>query len=154
MRVFITILILGILSSTALSAKGKQTIEIFHKNMPPSITTLSKVLPMVNQYNKDYRIILHEINNPALGEIIKAYGLPSTHFPFAVVVNGKYTAKIDGKEVGFVHFPKFMHGIGRHEGNWSIEMLEKVLQDNMLLADENRLPVIDEHDEEDEECQD
>jgi len=85
-------------------------------------------------------------------EIISRYNLPDTHFPFAVVINGKYSAEVEGKKIDFVHFPRFMHGIGRHEGNWSLEALEKVLRDNSLLLEENILPDI-EHDDNEEECE-
>ncbi len=149
MKTILSIFMLGILSLSVLSAKETKTIEIFFKNKPPSIKTLSKVLPMVNKYSKEYKIYLNEIYSPESADIIKAYGLPTTHFPFAVVINGKFTAKIDGKEIGFVHFPKFMNGIGRHEGNWSLEMLEAAIKNPKLLANENKLPAIEEHDDHD-----
>ena len=85
-------------------------------------------------------------------DIITQFGLPSTHFPFSVVINGKFTANIDDKVVSFVHFPLFMKGIGRHEGNWSIADLEKVLYDNSLLLEENILPTL-EDDSNSSECE-
>jgi len=33
-----------------------------------------------------------------------------------------------------------MKGIGRHEGNWSMDDLDKVLKNNALLLDKNVLP--------------
>lgn len=78
--------------------------------------------------------------------IIKKYNLPETHFPFAIVINGRFSAKINNNKIYFVHFPLFMHAIGRHEGNWSIDNLESVLIDNTLLLDENIL-IESEHDE-------
>lgn len=54
--------------------------------------------------------------------------------------------------VVFIGFPFFMHGIGRHEGNWSLKNLETALINNTILLDKN--PVI-EHTENKEhsECQ-
>ena len=67
--------------------------------------------------------------------LIKKYNLPEIHFPFAVVVNGRSSAKINNIKIDFVHFPLFMHGIGKHEDNWSLENLKSVLIDNALLLD-------------------
>ena len=67
------------------------------------------------------------------------------------MINGIFTAEIDDKIVSFVHFPEFMKGIGRHEGNWSISDLEAVLKDNSLLTEKNILPELNEESEQ-EEC--
>ncbi len=114
-------------------------IEIFHKDMSPSLVTLEEVYPVIAQYSDTYEIKYYLITDSSSTGIIEEYNLPSTHFPFAVVINGKYSAMIDGEKIDFVHFPLFMHGIGRHEGNWSTEHLEKALNDNSLLIDENTL---------------
>lgn len=128
------------------------TVEVFYKNMPPSLETLDRVIEALEQYTELYEITYYHITDSTSIDLIRQYNLPDTHFPFAVVVNGRYSALIDGVKIDFVHFPLFMHGIGRHEGNWSIEYLELVLNDNSLLMDENILPVLD--DEGDTPCPD
>jgi hypothetical protein len=128
------------------------TIDVFHKQMPPSQQTLAKVDSVLAEFEDEYTITYHVITDSASEEIIQRYNLPETHFPFAVVVNGKYTATIGEELIYFVHFPLFMEGIGRHQGNWSMETLRQVLEDNSLLNDENTLPVLDES-EETSDCQ-
>lgn len=125
-------------------------IEVFHKDKKPALKTLEKVNPFLENYKESYEISYYLITAPENADLIRKYRLPETHFPFAVVINGKYSAKIGDEKIDFVHFPHFMHGIGRHEGNWSLEQLEYVLTDNSLLLDENILPALD-HDE-DESC--
>ena len=119
-------------------------IEVFHKAMPPSLETLEETDALLEHFIDEYEITYHLITDSATEDLIQKYNLPDTHFPFAVVINGSYSAMIDGEKIDFVHFPLFMHGIGRHEGNWSMESLELVLNDNTLLMDENILPVFDE----------
>jgi len=121
-----------------------RTIDVFHKNMPPSLETLEQTNAVLTQFEDEYEIRFHLITDSATADLIERYNLPDVHFPFAVVINGRYSAVIDGCKIDFVHFPLFMHGIGRHEGNWSMEYLELVLNDNTLLMDENILPVLDE----------
>ncbi|MBD3423537.1 MAG: hypothetical protein GF417_03740 [Candidatus Latescibacteria bacterium] len=114
--------------------------------------TLERVKPVIEKYERDYRIYYHVITDPENEELISKYNLPGTHFPFAVVINGRYSAKINDLKIDFVHFPLFMHGIGRHEGSWSLDALEKVLKDNSLLMEKNILPELE--DEEDQhECE-
>ncbi len=110
------------------------TIEIFHKEMPPSLETLAAVERVLEEYGDGYTVSRHLITDPETLELISLYGLPETHFPFAVVINGMLSAVIDGEKVDFVHFPLFMHGIGRHEGNWSLEHLSRVLDEPQLMV--------------------
>lgn len=120
------------------------TVEVFHKEMPPSLETLEYTNTILTQFEDEYEITYHLITDSASAGLIERYNLPDTHFPFAVVINGWFSALINGEKIDFVHFPLFMYGIGRHEGNWSMEFLELVLNDNTLLMNENILPVLDE----------
>ncbi len=134
-------------SLTALPITAPNTIDIFYKEMPPSLQTLEMVNTVLNEFADEYQIEYHLITDTASSEIIQQYNLPGTHFPFAITVNGKYCATINEETIYFVHFPVFMHGIGRHEGNWSMDHLKQVLADTSLLMDENILPVLDESEE-------
>jgi len=134
------------------AVQNTHTVDVFYKQMPPSLQVLERVKSVLAEFSDEYTTAYHVITDPASAEIIQTYNLPETHFPFAVVVNGKYTASINEELISFVHFPLFMEGIGRHEGNWSMEALKLVLEDNSLLNDENSLPVLDES-EETSECQ-
>ena len=120
------------------------TIDLFYKSMPPSLETLEETNTVLPDFTDDFEITYHLITDSASADLIQEYNLPDTHFPFAVVINGRYSAMIDDEKIDFVHFPLFMHGIGRHEGNWSMEYLELVLTDVTLLMDENIPPVLDE----------
>jgi len=152
-RALVVISLLGlILSAISCGSESGGSIEVFHKAKEPAMNTLEKVRPVVEKYCDSYSISYYIITDQQNQEIISRYNLPDTHFPFAVVINGKYSAEVEGKKIDFVHFPRFMHGIGRHEGNWSLEALEKVLRDNSLLLEENILPDI-EHDDNEEECE-
>lgn len=147
------LILVFLLITVALSLYSKETIEekkdllVFYKNRAPSLKVLEKVRPVVesfsNNYNVQYVLIEEEDNQ----DIINRLRLPSTHFPFAVVIDGKYSAQINQALVSFVHFPTFMHGIGRHEGNWSLDDLQAVLKDNSMLLMENVLPVLDQEKE-------
>lgn len=110
--------------------------------MKPSQKVLDKVNILLKDYQDLYQINYYLIDDPANSEIIAQLGLPSTHFPFAVVIDGKFSTNINDQVVSFIHFPHFMKGIGRHEGNWSIDTLDKVLKDNSLLLKENVLPTL------------
>jgi len=136
-----------ILLATLSAIPIANTIDIFYKQMPPSLQTLTEVDSVLAEFADEYTVRYHVITDSASEEIIQRYSLPETHFPFAVVVNGKYTATIGDEPIYFVHFPLFMEGIGRHEGNWSMETLKQVLEDNSLLNEQNSLPVLNESDE-------
>jgi hypothetical protein len=141
------------MSSACFGQESKTpTIDIFYKNKRPSQQVLTEVNKVVEKYKETYTVSYHLITDPLNSEIISEYGLPTTHFPVAVVINGKFTAEIDDKIISFVHFPEFMKGIGRHEGNWTISCLEAVLKDNSLLTDKNVLPELNEESEH-EECE-
>jgi len=122
-----------------LTANETAIISVFYKNKKPSQQVLEKVNQLLEQFKDLYQINYYLIEDKKNIDVIIKFGLPSTHFPFAIVINGKFTAKINGKVVSFVHFPLFMKGIGRHEANWSIADVEKVLNDNSLLLEENIL---------------
>lgn len=127
---------------------AERTVQVFHRNMPPSLETLAKADSVLSLFMDDYEITYHLITDPDEAGLISSKGLPSTHFPFAVLINGEFFAEIDGDTVVFVHFPLFMRGIGRHEGNWSMEYLSAVLRDNSLLLDNGVLPELEEEEEE------
>lgn len=142
--IFIVILILLV---SFLIASEQSIISVFYKEMIPSQKVLARVDSLLVGYADNYEIKYFNIEEEKNAELIKEIGLPETHFPFAVVINGKFAADINGKSVSFVHFPLFMKGIGRHEGNWSLEDLRKVLENNTLLFETNILPVLDEETE-------
>ena len=141
--ILIIVIVMMILSNN-LSANDKEIISIFYKDKKPSQQVLEKINDLLEQFKDSYQINYYLIEDQKNMDVITQFGLPSTHFPFSVVINGKFTAKIDDKLVSFVHFPLFMKGIGRHEGNWSIADLEQVLNDNSLLLEENILPLLKE----------
>lgn len=149
---FSTLLLMLSISPVSSEEAFIKTIEVFHKNMDPSIETLEETNAVLGNFQEEYEITFHLITDSATTDLILKYNLPDTHFPFAVVINGRYSAMIGDEKIDFVHFPQFMHGIGRHEGNWSMEHLELVLNDNTLLMDENIQPVLD--DEGDSACPD
>lgn len=138
--------------SNNLSANDKVMISIFYKDKKPSQQVLEKINELLEQFKDSYQINYYLIEDQKNTVVITKFDLPLTHFPFAVVINGKFTAKIDDKVVSFVHFPLFMNGIGRHEGNWSIADFEKVLIDNSLLLEENILHILEE-DSNSSECE-
>ena len=144
---FLSSLVLALISC---NEDPMKTIEVFHKNKKPSLNTLEKVNMVLDNYKDDYNISYHVITDSTTMNLINKYNLPDTNFPFAIVINGKFSATIGNKKIDFVHFPLFMHGIRRHEGNWSLDNLETVLKDYRLLINENILPDL-EHDEGDNE---
>jgi len=147
LKILLTTLITSLISS------DKGTLLVFYKEREPSIKVLERVNKMLEDFEDQYSIEYLIIDDESSSDKITTLGLPTTHFPFAVVINGKYTAQIDERIVSFIHFPLFMKGIGRHEGNWSIDDLRRVLEDHSLLADENILPVLN-VDEETTTCED
>jgi len=119
--------------------KSIDTIEVFHKNKETSLQTLEKTNAVLGKYKDDHEIFYYVITDSVNVDLIRKYNLPDTHFPFAIVINGRYSANINDSKIDFVHFPLFMHGIGRHEGNWSLGDLEAVLKDKSMLLDKNVL---------------
>ena len=133
-------------------AQDLMVIDVFYKDKEPSQRALQKIDLVLEEYKDDHQINYHLIEADATQTKISEFGLPSTHFPVAVVIDGRFTAEIEGKIISFVHFPLFMKGIGRHEGNWSLSDLSEVLKDKSLLSEQNILPPIAE-DNEDSECE-
>ena len=133
-------------------AKSIDTIEVFHKNKEPSLQTLEKTNAVLDKYKGNHEIFYYVITDSVNVDLIRKYNLPDTHFPFAIVINGRYSANINDNKIDFVHFPLFMHGIGRHEGNWSLDDLEAVLKDKSILLDKNVLSEEEHEEGEDESC--
>jgi len=131
-------------------AKAIDTVEVFHKNKEPSLQTLEKVNTILDKYKDNHEIFYYVITDSVNVDLIRKYNLPDTHFPFAIVINGSFSADINDSKIDFVHFPLFMHGIGRHEGNWSLGDLEAVLNDKSILLDKNVLSG-EEHEEGDDD---
>lgn len=138
-----TLLILLVMISVIFAQESKiPNIDVFYKDQKPSQQALTEINKILEKHKISYKIAYYLITDSVNAGIISKYGLPTTHFPVAVVINGKFTAKLNKRLVSFVHFPDFMKGMGRHEGNWSLADLELVLKDNSLLSDENVLPVL------------
>lgn len=112
-----------------------KTIEIFHKMKPPALQTLEGLKPILKKFEDEYLISYFDIDDPKNISLIEKAGLPKAHCPFAIVINDKFSAKIEGKIIDFLFFPDYMHSMERHLGNWSKELFEKVLIDNNLLSD-------------------
>ena len=153
-KIFLIVILISVLmmiSSISVEQKSIITVDVFYKNQKPSLKTLEKTKIVLNKYKDEFKISYYVITDSLNMDLIVKYNLPSTHFPFAVIINEKYSAKINNNKIDFVHFPLFMKGIGRHEGNWSLDDLETVLKDNTLLIDKNILPE-QEHKEDDTPC--
>jgi hypothetical protein len=150
---FILVLIMLITYSILLADNDtKPIVRVFHKQKAASLRVLEKVNDSLAAFADEYQIFYYDIEDEANLSLIEGIGLPSTHFPFAVVINDRFTIQRNGMFVSFVHFPDFMKGIGRHEGNWSIADLEAALMDNSLLRETNVLPELDE-DEFESKCE-
>jgi hypothetical protein len=143
------IVLLTVLATAMAGCHGAaRTVEVFHKDKPPSLKTLERTKVVLDAHD-DCEVAYYLITDPENAELIRKYNLPDGHFPFAVVIDGKYSAAIDGRTVHFIEFPLFMKGIGRHEGNWSMDDLDRVLRDTSLLLSKNVLPKsFDHHDDE------
>ncbi len=146
MRNILVLLIFFIISSSLVAIETK-TISIFYKNRKPSLKVLTRVDSLLAAYEENYTIKKYDIEAEDNLELIRDFDLPETHFPFAILIGKSFTANIEDRSVSFIHFPLFMHGIGRHEGNWSLEDLEKALRNNSLLNADNILIELEEEDE-------
>lgn len=119
----------------------KGSIDVFYREKPPSLKTLRKIKEILNKYDREYNIrylLTTDVNNT---DIMKKYHLIDAHFPFAIVINGEYSAKIDDRIIYFIDFPILMAGIGRYEGNWTLSELDLVLKNKSLLFKENYTPI-------------
>lgn len=124
-------------SPTVDRVKPMRAIDVFYKERPPSLKTLERVKPVLEEHAGGCDVRYHVITESEAAGLIRKFGLPETHFPFAVVIDGIRSARIGGEVVHFVEFPLFMKGIGRHEGSWSLDHLRAVLGDPALLLEEN-----------------
>ncbi|MFP4547235.1 MAG: hypothetical protein ACLFQM_03830, partial [Fidelibacterota bacterium] len=145
----IILLLLILTLWSVLFAAGQPEILIFYKEKEPSQRVLARVDSVLNEFRDSCQIKYYNVMDEENKELAIELGLPQPHLPFAVVINGKFTAKIDDELISFVYFPLFMKGIGRHEGNWSMDYLMMVLENNELLYDKNILPS-NKHNEDDE----
>lgn len=119
----------------------RPVIQVFYKEKQPSMQRLEKVKAFLKEYESTYDIRYLIITDPKNETLIKSLGLPTEHFPFALAINGETSAMIDGETIVFAHFPDFMHHIGKHRGNWTLDHLVKVLKDTLLMLPNN--PAVD-----------
>jgi len=134
-------------SSGDLSRRAVRQVEIFYKPLPPSEKTTRMVEALLKEYGAALEVKKYDILAPASVPLLKKYGLPETHFPFALLIDGSYSARLDGQAVDFVEFPLEMKGIGRHEGDWSLPQLRRALDrpELMLPLDTSRKWAPDAH---------
>ena len=119
---------------------SRPLIQVFYKDKDPSLETLDAVEKFLEPWESAYEIRYLVITDSTNAGLMTKLGLPTEHFPFAVAVDGKTSAEIGGKTVVFAHFPDFMQHVGKHPGNWTLDHLNAVLEDNGLLLPEN--PVV------------
>jgi hypothetical protein len=119
----------------ALKSTRKPLIQILFKEKQPSLETLDKVKEVLKEYKYQYEVQYHNIMEPESAGLIRKLELDTTHFPFGLLIDGKFKAMINGKTVAFCKFPESMHHIGKHPGNWTLKHLKKVLKDNSLLIE-------------------
>ncbi len=145
-RLFPSIILL-VLAASAFSvsafAAGKieaQTlIEVFYKNQPPSMETLSAVQAFLDDHKEQFVIRYLDMDDTANADKMKAMGFPEEHFPFGIAIDGKSSARIGDKTIVFANFPDFMHHIGRHRGNWTLDHLAQAIKNPALMLPENPL---------------
>ncbi len=121
----------------AASAAEETTIEVFYKNQPPSMETLSRVESFLDSRQNDFDIRYLDMEDPDNVEYMQSLGFPVDHFPFGIAINGKTSARVGGETIVFGNFPDFMHHIGRHQGNWTLGHLEAVMLDPEKLLPDN-----------------
>ena len=146
--VMVTLMIIPLWASET----SKPQIHVFHKQKAPSLKALGKIKEVLASFPDKYSVLYCDIEDEANLEQIQSFGLPSTHFPIAVVIDGKFTVVRDDRIISFVHFPLFMKGIGRHEGNWDISDLEAAIKDPSIFFETNILPEL-EKEETEGECE-
>ncbi len=112
-------------------------IEVFYKDMPPSLETLEQVRHFLEDYQEAYRVEFLLMTDPENEKRMTSLGYPDEHFPFGLAIDGKTSAEMDGEIIVFGNFPDFMHHVDRHQGNWTLEHLGKVLQKPRLLRESN-----------------
>jgi len=123
-------------------AQTKPHIQVFYKEKQPSLQTYEKVKEFLSLYADKYQIDYLLMSEEHNVDLMKSYGFPTDHFPFGIAVDGKTSAKINDELIIFAKFPDFMHHIGRHEGNWTLEYLKIVLDNNSLLQEDNPLVTV------------
>lgn len=125
------------LSGEMSKADSRPTIKVFYKEKAPSMETCARIRTFLDTWKNNFSISYFLITDKSNHKMITELKLPIEHFPFALAINGKTSAEIDGQTIVFAHFPDFMHHIGKHRGNWTLEHLEKVLRNTDLLLPDN-----------------
>lgn len=115
----------------------KTRIEVFYKEQPPSLETLEKMKAFFKDHQDNCRIEYLLMTEPDHEKRMISYGYPNEHFPFGIAIDGKTSAKIGDEVIIFGNFPDFMHHLGRHQGNWTLAHLRRVLNHKELLLPDN-----------------
>jgi hypothetical protein len=115
----------------------KPVVQVFYKDRENSLNTLEQVKPFLEKFSNDYEIQYLLSTEAKNEELVKSLGFPLEHFPFGIAINGKTSALIHGDTIIFANFPDFMHHIGKHPGNWTMEHLETVLNNTGMLLPVN-----------------
>jgi hypothetical protein len=119
------------------SETDNSLIQVFYKDKENSLNTLEQIRPFLERFSNDYEIQYLNSTDAENEVLVKSMGFPLEHFPFGIAINGKTSALINGDTIIFANFPDFMHHLGKHPGNWTLQHLEAVLHSNELLLSEN-----------------
>lgn len=130
----------AISSNNSMDLNNKTLIQIFYKKQKPSLEAYNKIKSFLEPFAGDCKIQYLLISEPDNKKLMKDLGFYPDHFPIGIAINGKTSANIDGDIITFANFPVFMHHIGRHPGNWTLNHLKKALKNPTLLKPDN--PVI------------
>ncbi len=112
-------------------------VMLIYKEKSPSLETRKAVKDFLSEYHSNIEVVEVLMTDPDNRGLMDSLRLPLEHFPFALAVNGKTSARIGQDTVIFAKFPDFMHHMQKHEGNWTLEHLELVLNDTSLLLEDN-----------------
>ncbi len=137
-----TLIVLAIFAFCATAIASGNTpdqpvIEVFYKDQQPSMETLTQVKSFLNARKDNLVVRYLDMDDTANAGKMKAMGFPAEHFPFGIAIDGKTSARIGDKTIVFANFPDFMHHIGRHQGNWTLDHLTQALKNPAIMLPEN-----------------
>jgi hypothetical protein len=118
------VLFLLVIPAVALPA-APVSVEILYMNHGPLLSTIKGIKELCSGYGKAVTVSWYDFESPEGEKFMARKGIQQ-HLPLVIWIDGKPTAKVNGKEVQFVGFPTGS-GPPSFQGKWTLEDLRGAL---------------------------
>lgn len=105
-------------------------MDILFMNHGPMRPTVAKIKSLLNNYSGDVAASWYDADLKSGKTFMREQGITG-HIPLLIQINGQSAFTLDGRSVTLIGFPTGAAPFKRVEGNWSLDDLQRILDDSL-----------------------